>query len=260
LTGPAPVGYLRATLESINVLGPIPATPRGSSLEILMGRVAEIYARIEADQRAFLSGAAARGAALECPEGCGSCCEAFVPDLLPQEAAFMAAWLLESAPELAREAAAWTAAGRPAAPPCPFLSRRPSGARCAIYPARPLVCRLFGAAGVRDRDGRASFRPCARMPLAGYAPVGGERPSMRGGELDAAFGSMPPMMADYAAELSGASPGESADRALLPEALPRALARVALALSLAEDARDRAYSSPHEREESSGAKLTEPAS
>jgi Fe-S-cluster containining protein len=244
----------------MNAPDAIPATPRGSSLESLVARVAGIYARVEADQRAFLAGAAASGAALRCPDGCGSCCEPFVPDLLPQEADFMAAWLLESAPDLAREAAAWADDGAPAAPPCPFLRRTLAGARCAIYPARPLVCRLFGAAGVRDREGRASFRPCAKMPLAGYPPVGGERPAIRGEELGGTFGSTPPMMADYAAELAASSPGESSDRSLILEALPRALARVGLSLALAEGDRDRAYSTSHDPEEASDAKLTEPGS
>jgi len=218
----------------------LPATPRGSSLESLVADVAALYERIEADQKAFLEGAAARGAILDCPSGCGACCEPFVPDLLPPEAAFMAAWLLDSAPELAREAAAWTAADRAAVPPCPFL-REEKKARCAIYPARPLVCRLFGAAGVSDREGHASFRPCAHMPLAGYPPIGESRPTITGTELVRAFGSEPPLMASYAAELTSLSPSLASHRRLIVEALPPALARVALSLSLAEQSPLPAY-------------------
>jgi uncharacterized protein len=219
----------------------LPTTPRGSSLEGLVAGVAAIYTRIESDQRAFLASAAARGAALACPSGCGSCCEAFVPDLLPPEAVYLAAWLLESAPELARDASDWTLADRHAPPPCPFLLRSSSGARCAIYPARPLVCRLFGAAGVRDREGRASFRPCAHMPLEGYPPVGAERPTITGTELVRGFGSEPPLMAGYAAELAALSPSQAAQRSLIVEALPSALARVALSLSLAQGSALRTY-------------------
>lgn len=233
----------------MNSLAPLPETPPGSSLEDLVAMVAEIYERIEGDQRVFLSGAAARGAALECPSGCGSCCEPFVPDILPPEAVFIAAWLLESAPDLAREAAAWTAADRPTAPPCPFFRRSAKGAACAIYPARPMVCRLFGAAGVRDREGRASFRPCAHMPLADYPRIGADRPSMTDAELTRKFGSEPPVMADYAAELAAICPSEAAGRAMIFEALPMALSRVALSLSLAQGSFDRTYSDRHEREE-----------
>jgi uncharacterized protein len=211
----------------------LPATPRGSSLESMVRAVAEIYARIEADQAAFLAGAAACGAALDCPSDCGSCCEPFVPDLLPAEAAFMAAWLLEREPALAAEAAAWTAAELPSLPPCPFMRSQGRGGRCSIYPARPLVCRLFGAAGVHDREGRASFRLCVHMPLAFIPPGGNENRSFTGTELVRLFGSEPPLMADYGASLAALSPSDVTHRQLIVEALPAALARVALSLSLA---------------------------
>ncbi len=220
----------------------LPSTPSGSLLEAIIAATGGIYARIDRDQRAFLSGAAAVGSALECPPGCGSCCEPFVPDILPSEAALIAAWLLESAPELARETAAWTAVDSPAVPPCPFLRRSGNGARCAIYPVRPLVCRLFGASGTRDKEGLASFRPCAHMPLAGFPPVGGERPSITGPRLEERFGAPPPAMAVYAAELAALSPSEAAERSLIVDALPAALARVSLSLSLADGMCDRTYS------------------
>ena len=158
------------------------------------------------------------------------------------EAAIIAAWLLESAPELAQETAAWTVADSPAVPPCPFLRRSGKGARCAIYPVRPLVCRLFGASGTRDREGHASFRLCAHMPLAGFPPVGGERPSITGPRLEERFGSPPPAMAVYAAELAALSPSEAAERSLIVDARPSAWARVSLSLSLADGRCDRTYS------------------
>ena len=153
----------------------------------------------------------------------------------------MAAWLFDNSPELARETAAWTAENRPASPPCPFLRRFGKTARCAIYPVRPMVCRLFGAAGVRDREGNISFRPCAHMPLAGYPPVGRGRPSMAGTELERRFGREPPVMAAYTAELAALSPSDMAHRSLIVDALPAALARVGLSLSLAAGSPDLAY-------------------
>lgn len=226
----------------MNIPAAFPPTTPGSLLEGLISAVAEIYARIDADQLLFLTEAAVRGAALDCPSGCGSCCEPFVPDILPAEAAFMAAWLFDNAPGLARETAAWTPENRPASPPCPFLRRLGEMARCAIYPVRPLVCRLFGAAGVRDRDGRVSFRPCAHMPLSDYPAVGRGRPSMAGTELERRFGREPPDMAAYASELAALSPSEVAQRSLIVDALPAALARVGLSLSLAAGSLDPTYS------------------
>jgi len=218
----------------------LPSTPRGSSLEALVAAVAEIYERVGEDQRSFLEGAAARGAALACPAGCGSCCEPFVPDILPAEAAFIAAWLLENERDLASRAAAWTAEDRPSTPPCPFFRRDVPSAPCAIYPARPLVCRLFGAAGVRDREGRASFRPCAHMQLSGYPPIGSPRSTMSGSELELFFGSAPPIMADHASALVALYPSEVSERSPIIEALPTALARHCLRLSLAQAVLERA--------------------
>ncbi len=237
----------------------LPSAPKGSSVESLIAAVARVYARVESEQATFLASAAASGSALECPSGCGSCCAPFVPDVLPPEAAYIAAWLMESSPDLALEAALWTGEKRPATPPCPFLrhpaSGSPGGARCAIYPARPLVCRLFGAAGVRDRDGLASFRPCAHMPLSDYPAIGGARPAIAGPSLELRFGAAPPVMADFSAELAALCPSEAAERSLLVDALPGALARVGLSIALAEDSTDRSYSGRNEHEEEARADL-----
>ena len=40
-----------------------------------------------------------------CPEGCGRCCEHFEPDLLENEALYMAAWLIANQPEVAAKVA-----------------------------------------------------------------------------------------------------------------------------------------------------------
>lgn len=40
-----------------------------------------------------------------CPEACGECCRNFEPDLLECEALFMAAWLIQNQPEIARQVA-----------------------------------------------------------------------------------------------------------------------------------------------------------
>jgi len=226
----------------------IPSAPPGSALEMLFAATATIYARIEADQLAFLALATGCGPGLACPPGCGACCAPFVPDVLPVEAAYIAAWLLDREPALAVSTASWESAGPPAAPPCPFLISAPLGSRCSIYPARPMVCRLFGVAGVRDKEGRAAFRPCARMPMLGYPSADSSRRSLIGAELVRVFGAEPPIMSDYAAALAALSPSEAAERILLTEALPAAIRRVGLSHSLAEAARDRTYSKRDERE------------
>jgi uncharacterized protein len=235
---------------------PLPSAPKGSSLERVIAAVGTVYRRIEVDQRAFLADAAERGSPLRCPPGCGACCEPFVPDILPVEAAYAAAWILERKPELAREIASWN--DRPHAPPCPFLARTDEGLRCSIYPARFLICRLFGAAGSRDKEGRASFRPCAHMPVPGLKVAGGENAPLAGEELAGRFGSVPPIMVDYATEVVGLSPSEGGERHSLYDALPLALIRVGLCLSLDREASlaarapDGSYSAEDAREQRRG--------
>jgi uncharacterized protein len=228
----------------------LPSFPPGSTIETLISAVGAVYARLALDQRAFLESAAEQGKPLLCPSGCGACCHPFVPDILPAEAAFTAAWLIAKKPELAEEVSTWPRGGGEAyAPPCPFLRATAEGEGCAIYPARFLICRLFGASGLRDKDGRTIFRPCAHMPLAGYPAPGRERPQLVGDRILVAFGAEAPIMADYAAEIVALAPSDSGERQSVREALPRALNRVGLMLSLANNESDRSYSAYDESKE-----------
>jgi uncharacterized protein len=216
----------------MSVTDSLPPAPHGSSLARVIAAIGGIYEKIEADQRAFLGRAAERGVPLRCPPGCGACCKPFIPDILPVEAAYAAAWILEYEPGLATEIAAWKE--RPATPPCPFLRESAEGARCAIYPARFLICRLFGASGVRDKEGNAAFRPCVHMPVSELRPDGGPNPQRSGEELTCVFGAQPPVMADYSTQLMGLSPSEAGERRSVLEALPPAIVRVGLCISLAD--------------------------
>jgi uncharacterized protein len=225
---------------------PLFSRPREGPLGDIVTVVESVYAKIEADEREFLDSADGRGMPLSCPSGCGSCCEPFVPDILPAEAIYAATWLICSGSPLVEEVESWVSGGRPQTAPCPFYRASKPEAHCGIYPARFLVCRLFCAAGMRDKEGNATFRPCAHMPLPGYPAKGGERLSLSGDALARVFGREPPVMADYAAELAALLPSEAGERASVYEALPWALARVGLSFSLAARSLDRPYSSQDE--------------
>ena len=87
---------------------------------------------------------------------------------------------------------------------------------CARYEHRPLVCRMFGFAGVRRADGRATLAAC-RVHKA-VQPDVVERAHQAIG-----CGAVPvPVMADYALEL-GAAGGSAAELLPLNEALARAI-------------------------------------
>ena len=45
-------------------------------------------------------------------------------------------------------------------PPCPLYGIDNKEHHCTVYPYRPLICRLFGAAASKSKDGHPVFRNC----------------------------------------------------------------------------------------------------
>jgi hypothetical protein len=79
------------------------------------------------------------------------------------------------------------------------------------------------------------------MSIAAFPQCGEDRPSLEGDELIRVFGAEPPVMADYSAEVVALFPSEASQTDLILDALPKAIARVGLSLSLAGGCSDRAY-------------------
>lgn len=204
----------------------IPPELTGSPAGELLAAIGGVYDRIEAAQTAFRARAAETGAALACPDGCGACCEHFVPDVLPVEALAAAAFILTHRPELAGSAENATAGQGRA---CPFYDADRPEAHCSIYQGRPLICRLFGYAAVLGKDGAPHFALCRHMP----SPLGLEERAWSGEALRGLFGAEPPVMAAFGAEILGLEPDAAGERRPLPEALPAAIARLGLALRYA---------------------------
>ncbi|MHC1693572.1 MAG: YkgJ family cysteine cluster protein [Sphaerochaetaceae bacterium] len=94
---------------------------------------------------------------IHCPQGCGTCCEHFVPDLTEAEASLIAAYLLLVKEDLSLVEALRKHDGQTA--PCP-LYNAVSPFHCAVYPARGLICRLFGACASDNKLGQPVFRKC----------------------------------------------------------------------------------------------------
>ena len=197
--------------------------------------LAELYQRADEAVAAFCA-----GSGLACPHGCGTCCEGFVPDVMPLEAAAVAVFLADK-----DKTAAWSLAGAtPAASGAPAPAE--TGRRCplyaadtpwhcSVYEARPLVCRLFAFSAVRNKRGQSSFALCRLMPTA----PGLEARSASGSSIVATFHAEPPLMADYGNELLALDPHSNGDRAPLPEALADALSQVLFLVGMkAMDSRD----------------------
>ncbi len=141
--------------------------------------------------------------AIACGPGCGTCCEHFMPDITALEARLVAAYLLLVNKDNAL-IGKMVDATIATTGPCP-LYRYDSPYHCSVYPARPLICRLFGVCASGDKEGNGVFRRCRfneeeTMPL----------------RLD--FGPEVPVMQDYAYALR-ALDSSATEVALLPKAI-----------------------------------------
>jgi len=152
----------------------------------------------EAEEAASRFGRLAR---LSCPEGCGDCCR----DDRPEDSVLAALPAARRAiDEGLVEAVASAARDRPEGP-CVFYDDA-AAKHCTLYSHRPLVCRLFGFAGRRDKHGAVRFRPCRRVAHPGPFP-----------EAEA------PVFSDFAMRLEGIDPRLGRQRAPLNVAFHRAV-------------------------------------
>ncbi len=125
--------------------------------------------------------AVSAGAGLACPTGCGACCvrtppHVSVPDVAPIARAAIAAGEGEALYERARA----TGPG-----PCVLFApaRLPGG--CTVYAIRPVICRLFAFAAVRDKHGALELAVCREHTAADPAAP------LRAGSYLAAGGAAP---------------------------------------------------------------------
>ncbi|MDD3928969.1 MAG: YkgJ family cysteine cluster protein [Sphaerochaeta sp.] len=118
-----------------------------------MRTLSELYTQIELETSSFC-----KQHEIACAEGCGTCCEHFMPDITTAEARLVAAYLLFVKRDRALMDRVLEFAGNTSGP-CP-LYRFDSPYHCSVYAARPLICRLFGACASQDKEGNALFRRC----------------------------------------------------------------------------------------------------
>lgn len=99
------------------------------------------------------------GIGLKCLPVCGDCCRDDHPEDSVLSALPSAQWAIDNDKiDLLAKAALEDPDGQ-----CAFYDHTLEKC-CTIYPLRPLICRLFGFAGTRDKYGAVQFRPCRRMP------------------------------------------------------------------------------------------------
>ncbi len=198
----------------MDMLDPLPP----SVLRDRLIALADVYARADAAVDAFV---AASG--LACPFGCGTCCEAFIPDILPVEADFVALHLVRHDRDDAyRLAARGLSAqshdgGRLGCP----LYRADTPYHCGVYENRPLICRMFAFSAVRDKHGHSAFSLCKLMHVQPQQIRIGV-----GSELVSIFRAEPPVMADFGSELVGIDPAVAGIRRPIHELIGPAIMKL----------------------------------
>jgi Fe-S-cluster containining protein len=182
----------------------IPSLIGGTSAEDPYRGICEIYQKADADMAAFRE-----KAQIPCPSGCGACCDHFEPDIVEAEALYLAAWLMGPGADkrsmLERE-------DRPDG--CPFwLADDPY--HCQVYPARGLICRLFGFSGMRNSLGEAEFNPCFKLREMKIT-------------VNAETAKSAPVMSDYGDQVVALCPDSAGLRLPLREGVRRSLAKLEL--------------------------------
>lgn len=217
----------------ISEIAPILDQLRGTEEYDILVEMDAVYSRIEEKQREWFE-----KSKFTCPQGCGKCCEHFEPDLLESEALYMAAWLLCNKPEVAQNVAAGKFDGLDdgaAIDHCPFFREDISGmnlpGHCTIYGGRASICRLFGAAGSRDKHGNEVWKPCKFYPaeeLAAVKTLSGEPILHRqytAEEVKNLFGILPPVMSDMMDQEETFTPDDDSST-LIHDILPKYIQRL----------------------------------
>jgi uncharacterized protein len=199
----------------------IPAELRGTSLEMAIRALDDVYARAETAMTGFR-----RASGVDCLGGCGECCKGFEPDIRTTEAAYLAAWLqgpgAEKLPMLSSDDGSGT---------CPFFDAD-DPRHCQVYPARFLICRLFGYCAMRGKAGELDYSLCFAIARTGRFP----RKQWSAGQLEEAFGALPPIMSDFGNQAAAIEPEGIGRPEPVRAAMRVALAKVGLAISMGRSA------------------------
>ncbi len=184
-------------------------------MDRLTGAVEQVYCEVDEGMDRYV-----RSTGLACPEGCGACCyspnvKATVLECVPLASAVHRAGRAE---EILRRIESTEDHTCVAFLPDPDDRKK---GRCAFYRARPLVCRLFGFAARRNKDGKDQAVICPVMREA--IPETCERAERAVGE-----GLGTPVYQDCSMKVAGLDFSLSGRRNPINEAIRKALDRVGL--------------------------------
>lgn len=164
-----------------------------------------------------------RQTGIACQPGCGACCkrddiETTVEEMMPMAAAIIAT---------GRETPWFEGAGTAPVGECPVYSPTltPYGGHCLFYPYRPAICRLFGYAAKRDKQGALQPVICREVKNARPTVVAELQQALAGGLAM-------PVFTDYTLAMVDLFGGNGGRRIPIGYALRAAIEKVGLYLSL----------------------------
>lgn len=192
-----------------------------------INKLHKVYGYIEKKQQTWK-----KVSPMQCPQGCGSCCVDFEPDVLEVEALYMGAWLLQHDKSRAEEIAegSFFSSHKDRHPSGCFLFNPDSEFHCTVYEGRALICRLFGYCGDTGKDGKIRWKPC-KMLAEGLLQNGFIKRQYTEDELLSLTGALPPVMSSFLYQAIAILPEDTGRTIPLSEALPKAIRKLQLIMS-----------------------------
>ena len=213
----------------------------GTVIYDILTAVDSLYNDIDADQKIWKA-----KSPMQCPDGCGSCCVHFEPEVYEAEALYLAAWMLENQSERAERIAEADSGASIGGDGCVLFDPE-SPYHCTVYGGRCLICRLFGFSGDHGKDRCIRWKPCRYMEpsvVAGNAAAGISGTPINGTgtvqdvqtgrqygeeEMMRLFGAVPPYMGAASSSLLALNPDDTHPRPLRI-ALPTAIKKLKMLL------------------------------
>ncbi|MCX7786631.1 MAG: YkgJ family cysteine cluster protein [Spirochaetes bacterium] len=185
----------------------------------ILQNLEQVYAELDEEQKKWSA-----VSPFHCPPGCGRCCEHFIPDVWEIEALYIAAQFLIEGRDDALLSSTFSNAFA-----CP-LFRTEGEFHCTVYETRPLVCRVFGFAGDRDKRGNLRFAPCRFMAVkeGNWKEESLLQKMWTKKELSIYFPVLPPDMTIYARKVQAIDPSWAIELESLVTALPKAVKKLRL--------------------------------
>ncbi len=179
-------------------------------------QILALFDRIDEETSAFQA-----ETGLNCPPGCGKCCEN--PDIettvLEMMPLAVELWRTgEAVAYLERLATLNESQSCLFYRPDPFV---PGNGRCSVYLWRPTLCRLFAFATVKNKQGEPELAACVRQKQTIPEPVEAAKTAI-------ASGMSAPNFGEIATEVANIEPSLGSEFFPINQALERALQRVGL--------------------------------